>query len=187
MRRILSLVLMILTTTAFSLARSRIGDWQAVREDIPHGWGIEVVMSMTFPCLFDRATADELICTPIQRARSDSDAGSIHLRRDRVREIRVEKRDGANLLAGAVGGGGLGSVLGALLVAGARGPSAYMFGLGGASIGARSGRNLHILHGKVIYRRPEIGKSEIHIPSTTKTDEPQTSYSSTQTISRIAP
>ncbi len=187
MRRILSLVLMILTTTAFSLARSPIGDWQAVREDIPHGWGIEVVTSMTFPCLFDRATADELICTPIQRARSDSDAGSIHLRRDRVREIRVEKRDGANLLAGAVGGGGLGSVLGALLVAGARGPSAYMFGLGGASIGARSGRNLHILHGKVIYRRPEIGKSEIHIPSTTKTDEPQTSYSSTQTISRIAP
>jgi hypothetical protein len=59
------------------------------------------------------------------------------------------------MLAGAADGGGLGAGLGAVLVAGARGPSAYMLGLGGASLGARSGRNRHIVHAKVICRRPK--------------------------------
>jgi hypothetical protein len=187
MRRVLFFASLAFIAASQSFAKDSIGEWQTVQQDIPRGWGIEVVTSMTFPCVFERASEEELICTPIQRSGKESDDAEIHLRRDRIREIRVEKRDGANMLASAVGGGGLGSVLGALLVAGARGPSAYMFGLAGTSIGARSGRSLHLLHGKVIYRRPEISKSETHLPSATQTDEEQTSSSSTQTISRIAP
>jgi hypothetical protein len=100
-----------------------------------------------------QATDQELICDPLDHDRRGSDNGEIHVRRDRIREIRVEKREGANMLAGAGGGAGLGSLLGALLIPGARGPSAYLLGLGGASIGAHQGRNIHILHGKLIYRR----------------------------------
>ena len=57
------------------------------------------------------------------------------------------------MLAGAGRGAGLGSVLGALLIPGARGPSAYLLGLGGASLGSHQGRSVHMLHGTVIYRR----------------------------------
>lgn len=136
-----------------ALAKTPVGDWQVVQQDIPRGWQIIVVTSLTFPCIFDRATQDELFCKPARRNRDTSESADIELRRERIREIRVERREGANMLAGAAGGGGLGAILGALLVGAARGPSAYAFGLGGGSIGAHSGRDLHILHGKVIYRR----------------------------------
>jgi hypothetical protein len=136
-----------------SFARSSVGDWQTVRQDIPRGWQIIVVTSFTFPCVFQQATEQELVCDPLDHDRRGYDNGEIRVRRDRIREIRVEKREGANMVAGAAGGAGLGTLLGALLITGAKGPSAYLFGLGGASIGARSGRGTHILHGKVIYRR----------------------------------
>ena len=151
MRRIIALLLITIAAVP-CFAKDAIGDWQAVREDIPRGWGLEVVTSMTFPCVFEHATEEELICTPIQHGRADSDAGEIHLRRDRIREIRVEKREGANVLAAGGAGAGLATILGAL-VPGGRGVAAYAFGLGGAGFGARSGRDTHILHGKVIYRR----------------------------------
>jgi len=64
-----------------------------------------------------------------------------HVRRDRIREIRVERREGANMLAGAAGAGSIGAVLGAALAAGARGPSAFLLGIGGAGTGARTGRD----------------------------------------------
>jgi hypothetical protein len=108
-----------------SFARSSVGDWQTVRQDIPRGWQIAVVTSFTFPCVFQQATEQELVCDPLDHDRRGSDNGEIHVRRDRIREIRVEKREGANIVAGAAGGAGLGTLLGALLVPGARGPSAY--------------------------------------------------------------
>lgn len=134
-------------------AKTPIGDWQVVQQDIPRGWHITVVTSFTFPCVFVQATSDEIVCNPVRRNQDIQDVGEIHVLRERIREIRVERREGANMLAGAAGGGGLGAVLGALLIAGGRGPAAYAFGLGGISMGARSARDVHILHGKVIYRR----------------------------------
>jgi hypothetical protein len=145
-----------LTVTAACFAKTTVGDWQSVRQDIPRGWQITVVTSFTFPCTFEQADDDELVCRPLQRNLEAPETDKIRIRRDRIREIRVERREGANMLAGAAGGGGLGAVLGAVLVAGARGPSAYLLGLSGASVGARSGRNLHIVHAKVIYRRPKV-------------------------------
>jgi hypothetical protein len=82
-----------------------------------------VVTAFTFPCIFEKASAEELICEPPQCKRTACDSDEIHVARERIREIRVERREGANMLAGAAGGGGLGAVLGALLVAGGRGPS----------------------------------------------------------------
>lgn len=142
--------LLIVLTASPALAKAPVGDWDIVEQDVPRGWEITVVTSLTFPCVFARATADELICSPVRR--SGNDSGEIHVRRERIREIRAERREGANMLAGAAGGGGLGSILGALLVAGGRGPAAYTFALSGAVTAAHSGRVIHILRGKVIYR-----------------------------------
>jgi hypothetical protein len=163
MRKTLMTAVLSFVLVGASFARSSVGDWQTVRQDIPRGWQITVVTSFTFPCVFQQATDQELICSPLDHDRRGSDNGEIHVRRDRIREIRVEKREGANMVAGAAGGAGLGTLLGALLIPGARGPSAYLFGLGGASIGARSGRGTHILHGKVIYRRPVADKNTVEV------------------------
>ncbi len=155
------LILLFLAVDLFSgiaFARSSVGDWQSV-QDIPAGWQITVVTEFTFPCIFAHATDEELICKVAQRNRVAVEPDEIRVRRDRIHEVRVERRDGANMLAGAGGAGSLGAILGAILVTGARGPSAYMFGLGGASMGARTGRDLHLLHGKVIYRRPVASKN----------------------------
>lgn len=150
MRKQPTLVCALILVTLPAFGKTPIGDWQVVRDDIPRGWQITVVTSLSFPCIFERASADELICDPLHRKQ---EADEIHIRRERIREIRVERREGANMLAGTGGGGGLGAILGALLVGSARGPSAYLFSLGGGSLGARSGRDVHVLHGKVIYRR----------------------------------
>jgi hypothetical protein len=71
----------------------------------------------------------------------------------------VEKREGANMLAGGVGGGVAGALLGTALIAHAMGPAALLLGIGGAGLGASHGSGLHILHGKVIYRRAEISET----------------------------
>ena len=158
MQRIIPIFLITVVAASQSFAKGSIGDWQTVQQDIPRGWGIEVVTSMTFPCEFDRATENELICMPIQRGRRESDDAEIHVRRDRIREIRAEKREGANMLAGGGTGAGLGAILGAMLIPGGAGRAAFVFCLGGASIGGRHGRETHILRGKVIYRRPIQGQ-----------------------------
>lgn len=197
MQRPIAVLLMIIATAATSLAKDKgpVGDWQAVQHDIPRGWGIEVVTSMTFPCVFESATTDELICTPVQRGGKRSDDAEIHLRRDRIREIRAEKREGSNMLASGSTGAGLGAILGALLIPGGRGVSAYSLGIGGASIGARHGRDTYILRGKVIYRRtiPDQnspsrqaenpgGAKESHQDTKGKQPAPSISYSTVQTL-----
>ena len=116
-------IVFFVTLVPLSFAKAPTGEWQVVQQDIPRGWQITVVTSLTFPCIFAHATPDELVCNPIRR--NANEMGEIHVRRERIREIRVERREGANMLAGAAGGGGLGAVLGALLVPGGRGPSAW--------------------------------------------------------------
>lgn len=157
-----TLLIVVLLATTGAWAKAPKNDWQVVREDIPKGWQITVTTSFAFPCVFQRATADELVCTPISHNREPAGTSEMHIRRERVREIGAERREGANMLAGAAGGGGLGSLLGALLFAGARGPGAYAFALSGAATGARSGRSIHILPGKVIYRAKRSGVEELH-------------------------
>lgn len=146
------LFLLICLCATASVAKSPVGDWQAVEQDIPTGWQIIVVTSMTFPCMFESANEQELVCKRLDRARAED--AHIRIHRERIHEIRVEKREGANMLAGGGAGAGLGSILGLLLVSRAPGASAFAFGLGGASVGARHAGRVHILHGKVIYRRP---------------------------------
>lgn len=140
---------MALSASAF--AKNAVSDWQAVKQDIPSGWQIIVVTSLTFPCVFQSASDEELICEPLQRDYSRPNLQAIHVRRDRIHEIRAEKRNGTNALAlGAIGGlagGGFGAV-------GGRVTSAYLFGILGSAMGAHRGSRVHILRGKVIYRRP---------------------------------
>jgi hypothetical protein len=160
MRKLTMLLLAAFIVTGSSFAKELVGDWQTVQNDIPRGWQITVVTAFAFPCIFEQANDKELVCEQLHH-RWGSENNDIHVLRDRIREIRVEKREGANMFAGAVGGGAAGALLGAVLVAHAMGPAALLLGMGGAGMGADSGRGLHILHGKVIYRRPELkGRSE---------------------------
>ena len=170
MQKPIMLLLMCFVVTTASYAKGPVGDWQTVEQDIPHGWQITVVTALTFPCIFQQANDNELVCEQLHH-RWGSENNDIHVRRDRIREIRVEKREGANMLAGAGGGAIAGALLGAVVVAHAMGPAALLLGMGGAGMGANTGRGLHILHGKVIYRRPDIigtSKKEQPAPSTTE-------------------
>ncbi|MGH9514791.1 MAG: hypothetical protein ACRD3P_03820 [Terriglobales bacterium] len=155
MRKPIMLLLSIFIMTACLFAKDPVGDWQTVQDDIPRGWQITVVTAFTFPCIFQQANTDELVCEQLHH-RWGAENNDIHVRRDRIQEIRVEKREGANMFAGAIGGGAAGALLGAVLVAHAMGPAALLLGMGGAGMGASTGRGLHMLHGKVIYRRAEI-------------------------------
>ncbi len=154
MRNTLMIVLLNCSLTAVSFAKSSVGDWQSVQQDIPRGWQITVVTSFTFPCVFQQANEQELVCRQLDRHREESDREEIHIRRDRIHEIRVERRDGSNMLAGAAGGGAAGAGLGAIAAAGSRGGPAFALALLGVSMGAHAGHSVHTLHGKVIYRRP---------------------------------
>lgn len=159
------LLLVTFIVTGSSFAKEPVGDWQTIQDDIPRGWQITVVTAFTFPCIFEQANDKELVCEQLHH-RWGSEKNDIHVLRDRIREIRVEKREGANMLAGAAGGSVAGAVLGAVLVAHAMGPAALVLGMIGARKGATFGSNLHILHGKVIYRRPEVkGTSKIEQPA----------------------
>jgi hypothetical protein len=158
MRKLTMLFLMTFIVTGASFAKEPVGDWQTVQNDIPRGWQITVVTAFTFPCIFEQANDKELVCEQLHH-RWGAENNDIHVRRDRIHEIRVEKREGANMLAGAAGGGIAGALLGAVVVAHAVGPAALLLGMGGAGMGASTGRGLHILHGKVIYRRGEVNET----------------------------
>ncbi len=151
MRRLLLLLSTVSLFNGIAFAGSLVGDWQSV-QDIPAGWQIIVVTEFTFPCIFAEANDNELICGPLSHGWAHSDSREIHVRRDRIREIRVERRDGANMLAGAALGGGAGAGFGAIAAASSKGTSAYLFGTIGTLIGAHAGHNIHTLRGKVIYR-----------------------------------
>src|SRR3954471_7927032 len=155
MRNAMILLLMTFLLAGSSFAKEPVGDWQTVQNDIPRGWQITVVTAFAFPCIFEQANDKEMVCEQLHH-RWGSENNDIHVLRERIREIRVEKREGANMLAGGIGGGVAGALLGAVVVAHAMGPAALLLGMGGAGMGANTGRGLHILHGKVIYRRAEV-------------------------------
>ena len=103
------------------------------------------------------------------------------MRRDRIREVRAERRDGANMLAGSAFGGGTGAGFGAVAAAGSRGGPAYLLGVLGATIGAHMAHDTHILRGKVIYRSALLPKSQ------RKSPDPVRASDGSQTIGRISP
>src|SRR5947207_16017476 len=103
MKKLFVIALIVLTTTSLCLAKNPVGDWQAVRFDIPQGWQITVVTSFTFPCIFQNATEDELTCGPLQHFQGASASHEIHIRRHRVRVIRLARRAGPNMPAAAAG------------------------------------------------------------------------------------
>jgi len=152
MRKISTFILLVCTFSIAAFAKSPVGDWQAVQQDIPRGWQIIVVTSMTFPCVFEKASEQELVCTQLDR-RTGADDAEIHIHRERVHEVRVERREGANMSAGAAGGGAIGA-LSALAIVGPHVGPAFVLTLLGAGMGGHGARSTHILHGKVIYRRP---------------------------------
>src|SRR5205085_10338866 len=144
---------------------SPVGDWPSL-EAIPTRRQITVVTTFTFACIFARARDSELVCGQLDRRSHATDSDDVHVRRGAIREIRVEKRNGANSLAAAGLGGGIGAGFGGIAVAGARGPAAYLLGTMGAMMGARKGNDTHLLRGKASYRAPVPNAGETNRSST---------------------
>jgi hypothetical protein len=148
---------------AIAFARSPKGNWQAV-EDLPIGWRIAVVTDFTFPCIFIQATHDQLTCS-VPRDRGDEPRPQVtHVHRSAIREIRADRRNGANALAAAGLGTGAGAIFGVIATSSTKGPLAYFFGLAGGLMGAHTGRDVHVLRGKVIYRAPAPAKQRSKVP-----------------------
>ncbi|HTM35514.1 MAG TPA: hypothetical protein VL156_02095 [Terriglobales bacterium] len=163
--RTLHAMFTVLLLASISWAKTPLSDWGGV-EDIPTGWRIAVVTEFTFPCIFVQASADELVCRIPRRRWDERDLPETHVRRDRVREVRVDRRNGANALMGGAIGGGTGAGFGALASAGASGASAYGLGVVGVLLGARMGNDVHLLKGKVIYRAsPSLQTDETRPPT----------------------
>jgi hypothetical protein len=150
MRHILLCVVCVTLACGICLAGPRTRDWQSVR-DMPPGWRITVIAGHNYPCIFVRATADELICGRLQHGWLVPDPPELHFPRNTIREIKLDRGDDANALAGAAVGGATGATFGAIAVRNARGTAALLFGAIGAGFGARLGQDVHILRGKVIY------------------------------------
>lgn len=138
-------------------AKTPSSDWNVV-EDIPTGWRIAVVTEFTFPCVFIRASADEIICRIPEHRWDERGLPETRVGRDRVREVRVDRRNGANALMGGAVGGATGAIFGAMANTGARGVSAYALGVVGALLGARIGNGVHLIKGKVIFRASPSGQ-----------------------------
>jgi hypothetical protein len=75
--------------------------------------------------------------------------------RDKIRDVRLEHSDAANVATGAAIGGGIGAAIGASAhnQSLTRPGGALLFGTGGAIIGGFFGKDFPITHGKTIYRR----------------------------------
>jgi len=149
--RTLHVIFTVWLMVGISWAKTPSSDWNVV-EDIPTGWRIAVVTEFTFPCVFVRASLDEIICRIPQHRWDERGLPETQVSRDRVREVRVDRRNGANALIGGAVGGGAGAILGAMTNTSAKGASAYALGVVGVLLGARIGNGIHLLKGKVIFR-----------------------------------
>jgi uncharacterized protein YcfJ len=139
-----------------SMALAQAGDWQAVKHLQP-GTRISVQGASPFHllCVFEHADDEQLVCELIRRGPRGA---SIPLERvyarKRIREVRLEHSDAANMTTGAAIGGGIGAALGASAGNGnTRVGGALLLGTGGALIGGFFGRDFPVAHGKVVYRR----------------------------------
>jgi hypothetical protein len=150
MRRLFRSFFLVLAFSHGVLAKEPSGDWQVIK-DVPPGWRITVFSGRHTACIFVRATDDELVCGTMQHGWI-SDPRELHFRRELVREVRIDRGDGLNALAGAGIGGSIGAALGASNGNTDRGAAALLFGVIGASIGLRAGRDCHALRSKLLYR-----------------------------------
>jgi hypothetical protein len=140
-----------------SMALAQAGDWQAVKHLQP-GTKISVQGASPFHilCVFEHATDEQLACELIRRGpRGISIPLERIYERTRIREVRLEHSDAANVATGAAIGGGIGVALGASVDNGTltRGGGALLIGGIGALIGGAFGRDFPVAHGKVVYRR----------------------------------
>ena len=165
--RMLHTIFTVLLLAGISWAKPPLSDWGSV-EDIPTGWRIAVVTEFTFPCVFIRASSDDLVCRIPKRRWDEHDLPETRVRRERIREVRVDRRNGANALMGAAIGGGTGATFGAIATVGTRSASAYGLGIVGVLLGAHTGSEVHLLKGKVIYRAsPSLQMDEVRPPTPT--------------------
>jgi hypothetical protein len=105
-------------------------------------------------CIFERATDEQLVCEHILHGprRAFIPLERVY-ERNKIREVRLEHTDGANMATGAAIGGGVGAAIGASSGNGSltRGGTALLLGTGGAIIGGFFGRDFPVTHGKVVY------------------------------------
>jgi hypothetical protein len=140
-----------------STAPAQTGDWQAVKNLRP-GTKISVQYGRPFHnmCIFEHATDEQLVCERILRgfSRAFIPPQAVYERK-KIREVRLEHSDAANIATGAAIGGAVGAAVGAGAGNGTltRGGSALLLGTGGALIGGAFGRDFPVAHGKVVYRR----------------------------------
>jgi len=135
-------------------ARKPGGDWQIVKNLAP-GTRISVKSKFRDLCVFESATDTTLVCEPALLGTAITNPIPLRFKRTKVREVRLEFSDSENGVLGAIVGGGVGAVLGA--IGGgqtySRGGSALLVGGLGALVGGVVARNFPIRHGAVIYRR----------------------------------
>ena len=140
-----------------STAPAQTGDWQTVKNLQP-GTKISVHSASRFHnlCIFERATDEQLVCEHILHGPRGAFIPSEYVyEREKIREVRLEHSDAANIATGAAIGGGIGAAVGAGNGNGTltRGGGALLLGTGGAIIGGFIGRDFPVAHGKVVYRR----------------------------------
>lgn len=161
MQRKTGILLRVVPLLLSSLSLAQTGNWQAVK-NLPPGTRISVRSNHLFirnTCFFLRATDDQLVCERVSHSRRRMIIPPIPSQavyeRSRVREVRLEHGEAANMMAGAGIGAGIGAALGAGANNGTvtRGGGALLLGSIGALIGGSFGRDFPVIHGKVVYRR----------------------------------
>lgn len=157
MNRTNNLAVLLTVLLLASIAQAQTGSWQAV-EDLQPGTKISVQGTSPFHnvCIFEHATDEQLVCQRIQHGsrRAFSPSERVYERK-RIREVRLEHSDVANMATGAAIGGGIGAAVGASAGNGTltRGGGALLLGGIGALVGGSFGRDFPVTHGKVLYRR----------------------------------
>jgi hypothetical protein len=103
-----------------SASLAQTGDWQAVKNLQP-GTKISVRSASLFHnlCIFERATDEQLVCEHILHGPRGAFIPSEHVyERKRIREVRLEHSDAANMATGAAIGGGIGATVDASATSG---------------------------------------------------------------------
>ena len=138
-----------------SSGQAQTGDWRAVK-NLRYGSTISVEAERHVRCIFRGATDDDLVCGLIQHGLIRIGPSEITIDRRNVREVRLEHSDEDNAAAGAAIGAGVGAALGTVKTRNGsltrKGGALFIGGIGGI-IGHFIGRDVHVLHGKIIYKR----------------------------------
>ena len=143
------IVTLTLLIPALAIAQSR-GDWNAVRQ-IDRGTLITIQAQDKIRCEFVDATNDKLFCDQERPFRS-TDRRTID--RNDIREVRLELTEQNNAFVNGCIGGAAGLLAGALTQSRER-PGAVdpILVVAGATVGGVGFHRVHLLHGRVVYRR----------------------------------